>query len=191
MKRRERLEIGSNWQAGEHHASPFVFTSNYEWRRTWMDYAGSLTVSSLNWELCFPEFDFVNDSQWESAKSLYLVWANTATGSISLWRSQWQADTGLPGFQLILTFNPHLVFLLSHQLLWTVSCSRLANRLLRADPYRRSPHRGHTLTDLTTSSSFCLLQGVDMSGFCGVPSYPSESRSLKKMLTSPAHSTVM
>lgn len=152
----------------------------------WITYCQLIKLGAL-----FPR---VRLCEWFSvrvSKELVFGLSNTATGSISLWRSQWQADTGLPGFQLILTFNPHLVFLLSHQLLWTVSCSRLANRLLRADPYRRSPHRGHTLTDLTTSSSFCLLQGVDMPGFCGVPSYPSESRSLKKMLTSPAHSTVM
>lgn len=120
--------------------------------------------------------------EWFSVRvSIELVFglSNTGTGTTSLWRSQWQADTGLPSFQLILTFSPHLVFLLSHQLFWTVSCSRLASRLLRADPYRQSPHRGHTLTDLTINSSFCLLQGVEMPGSCGVPSYPSEPRSLK------------
>lgn len=130
-------------------------------------------------------FPRVRLCEWFSvrvSKGLWFGLSNPATGSISLWRSQWQADTGLPGFQLILTFSPHLVFLLWHQLLWTVSCSRLASRLLRADPYRRSPHRGHTLTELSRSSSFCLLQGVDMAGFRGVPSYPSESRSLKKGL---------
>lgn len=130
-------------------------------------------------------FPRVRLCEWFSvrvSKELVFGLSNPGTGPISLWRSQRQADTGLPGFQLILTFSPHLVFLLLHQLLCIVSCSRLASRLLRADTYRRSPHRGHTFTDLTTSSSFCLFQGVAMPGFCGVPSYPSEPRFLKNGL---------
>lgn len=82
MKRRERLEIGSNWQAKEHHAFPFVFTSTMNGTGCEWIMLDHFTVNPLNWKLHFPEFHFVNDSQWDSAKDLYLVWATLEQGPL-------------------------------------------------------------------------------------------------------------